>query len=98
MLWFNAAPSVCLLALLLLDALAIYVVFMAATAIALVVTVSNVEVQEARVSHAASVGSVVSMVRAAAVLIGVRDGVDMVRAIARWLVDLIQRPWGRSLR
>ena len=67
LLWFNAALSVSLLGLIVLDVLPIYVIFMVATAIALVVNFPKVEEQrEVLASHASSVVSVVSMVLAAA--------------------------------
>ena len=98
LLWFNAALSVSLLGLIVLDVLPIYVIFMVATAIALVVNFPKAEEQrEVLASHASSVVSVVSMVLAAAVFIGILDGTGMVQAIATWLVDLIPASMGSFL-
>ena len=90
LLWFNAALTVTLLTVLVLDVLPIPVLFMIASAIALAVNFPQVkQQQEAITRHASSIVSVVAMVFAAAVLTGVFQGTGMVEAMAQWLVDVI---------
>ncbi|WP_433798771.1 CitMHS family transporter [Actinomycetospora sp. CA-084318] len=93
--WFNAALTVAMLGLLILDVLPIAVLFMIGCGIALVVNFRTVEEQAAELkAHASSVVAVVSMVLAAAVLIGVLDGTGMVDAMARWMVSVIPASFG----
>jgi citrate-Mg2+:H+ or citrate-Ca2+:H+ symporter, CitMHS family len=88
--WFNAVLTVGLLAMLVIDLLPIPVLFMIATAIALTVNFPRVkEQQEAITRHASSIVSVVAMVFAAAVLIGVFQGTGMVEAMAQWLLHIV---------
>ncbi|NDZ92716.1 citrate:proton symporter [Streptomyces sp. SID6673] len=86
--WINAGLTVALLAVLGLDILAIPVLFMIATGIALAVNFPHVkDQQEAITRHSSSIVSVVAMVLAAAVLTGVFSGTGMVDAIAHWLAS-----------
>ena len=55
------------------------------------------EQQEAITRHASSIVSVVAMVFAAAVLIGVFQGTGMVDAMAHWLIDVIPSALGPHL-
>lgn len=98
LLWFNAALTLTLLVLIIIDVLPIFVIFMVATAVALLVNFPKVEDQrDVLASHASSVVSVVSMVLAAAVFIGILSGTGMVEAMAKWLVDLIPSAMGNYL-
>ncbi|MFC5063176.1 CitMHS family transporter [Actinomycetospora atypica] len=95
LLWFNAALTVGLLGMLILDLLPIALLFMIGAAIALVVNFRSVDEQaEELKAHAGSVVSVVSMVLAAAVLIGILDGTGMVDAMAQWMVSVIPASFG----
>lgn len=98
LLWFNALLTAALLVLLILDVLPIALLFMLGCAVALTVNFRTVAEQAEEIrSHAGSVVSVVSMVLAAAVLIGVLDGTGMVEAMAQWLVSIIPGSLGPSM-
>jgi hypothetical protein len=87
LIWFNFGLTVALLALLGLDVLSLALVFVGATAIALVVNFPKQEDQLTAIkSHATSIVSVVAMVFAAAVLVGVLSGTGMVTAMAHGIV------------
>ncbi|MYR07848.1 citrate:proton symporter [Gordonia sp. SID5947] len=86
--WVNAGLTVALLAVLGLDILAIPVLFMIASGLALAINFPHVkDQQEAITRHSSSIVSVVAMVLAAAVLTGVFSGTGMVDAIAHWLAS-----------
>jgi citrate-Mg2+:H+ or citrate-Ca2+:H+ symporter, CitMHS family len=96
--WFNAILTAALLVMLVLDLLPIPVLFMIATALALTLNFPRVkEQQEAITRHASSIVSVVAMVFAAAVLIGVFQGTGMVEAMAHWLLHIIPSGLGPHL-
>jgi citrate-Mg2+:H+ or citrate-Ca2+:H+ symporter, CitMHS family len=96
--WFNAFLTVALLVMLVVDVLPIPVLFMVATAVALTVNFPRVkQQQEAITRHASSIVSVVAMVFAAAVLIGVFQGTGMVEAMAGWLLHIIPPALGPHL-
>ncbi|WP_214365342.1 CitMHS family transporter [Pseudonocardia sp. H11422] len=95
LVWFNLALTVGLLTVLGLDILPLALVFMAATAIALVVNFPKQDAQVACIkSHASSIVSVVAMVFAAAVLVGVLSGTGMVAAMANGIVAAVPAPLG----
>ena len=84
--------------MLVIDVLPMLVLFMVAAAIALAVNFPHVkEQQEAITRHSSSIVSVVAMVFAAAVLIGVFQGTGMVEAMAHWLVHVIPSALGPHL-
>ncbi|WP_299574896.1 citrate:proton symporter [uncultured Williamsia sp.] len=90
LLWFNAALTIGLLAVLGMDVISIPVLFMIAAGIALVVNFPQVKDQSAAITrHSSSIVAVVSMVLAAAVLTGVFSGTGMVEAIADWLTSIL---------
>jgi CitMHS family citrate-Mg2+:H+ or citrate-Ca2+:H+ symporter len=97
LIWFNLGLTLALLTLLGLDVLPLALVFIAATAIALVVNFPKQEDQLAAIkSHASSIVSVVAMVFAAAVLVGVLSGTGMVTAMAEGIVAAVPPalgPW-----
>ena len=96
--WFNAVLTVGLLVMLVVDVLPMPVLFAVATAIALAVNFPHVkEQQEAITRHSSSIVSVVAMVFAAAVLIGVFQGTGMVEAMAHWLIAVIPSALGPHL-
>lgn len=86
--WFNAALTVALLVLLVLQTLPIPVLFLLGAATALTVNFPQMKDQKARIAaHAENVLNVSGMVFAAAVFTGVLTGTGMVEHMARWLVD-----------
>ncbi|MET7937945.1 citrate:proton symporter [Streptomyces sp. NPDC005322] len=86
--WFNAALTVVLLTLMIMETLPIPVLFLLGAAIALTVNFPHMADQKARVAaHAENVVNVSGMVFAAAVFTGVLTGTGMVEHMARWLVD-----------
>jgi citrate-Mg2+:H+ or citrate-Ca2+:H+ symporter, CitMHS family len=97
LIWFNLGLTIALLTLLGLDILPLALVFIAATAIALVVNFPKQDDQLAAIkSHATSIVSVVAMVFAAAVLVGVLSGTGMVTAMAEGIVAAVPPalgPW-----
>jgi len=98
LIWVNLALTVAVMVLLVLDLFPLAYVFMVGTAIALLVNFPRVKQQTAEiVAHAPSIVGVVSMVFAAAVLIGVLNGTGMVSAMADWLVDVIPDAMGPYL-
>jgi CitMHS family citrate-Mg2+:H+ or citrate-Ca2+:H+ symporter len=93
--WFNLVLTVAVMVVLVMDVLPLPYVFMAGSAVALVVNFPQVKDQaRALVSHAGSIVAVVSMVMAAAVLTGVLSGTGMVDAMAAWLVSVIPASMG----
>ncbi|MBC3193688.1 citrate:proton symporter [Pseudonocardia sp. C8] len=90
LIWFNLALTASLLVLLGMDVLPLSLLFVVATAIALVVNFPKPEDQvKAVTSHAASIVAVVAMVFAAAVLVGVLSGTGMVTAMANGIVAAV---------
>jgi citrate-Mg2+:H+ or citrate-Ca2+:H+ symporter, CitMHS family len=95
LIWFNLGLTATLLTLLGLDLLPLSLVFVAATAIALVVNFPNPDDQVTQIkAHASSIVSVVAMVFAAAVLVGVLSGSGMVTAMANGIVAAVPEPLG----
>ncbi len=86
--WFNAALTVALLTLLILQTLPIPVLFLLGAALALTVNFPQMKDQKARIAaHSENVLNVAGMVFAAAVFTGVLTGTGMVEHMARWLVS-----------
>jgi citrate-Mg2+:H+ or citrate-Ca2+:H+ symporter, CitMHS family len=95
LIWFNLGLTVALLTLLGLDVLPLALVFVGASAIALVVNFPNPDDQVTQVkAHASSIVPVVAMVFAAAVLVGVLSGSGMVTAMANGIVAAVPEPLG----
>jgi CitMHS family citrate-Mg2+:H+ or citrate-Ca2+:H+ symporter len=93
--WFNLVLTVAVMVLLVADVLPLAYVFMAGSAIAIIVNFPRVPDQAARiVAHAPSIVGVVSMVLAAGVLIGVLEGTGMVDAMAAWVAGSIPAELG----
>ena len=97
LIWFNLALTVALLVMLGMDIFPLPLLFMIAAAIALVVNFPNHHDQSERIkAHASSIVAVVSMVFAAAVLVGVLEGTGMVTAMADAIVNVVPPvlgPW-----
>ncbi|QKV95804.1 citrate:proton symporter [Streptomyces sp. NA02950] len=86
--WFNAALTLGLLTMMVMETMPIPVLFLLGAAIALTVNFPHMDDQKARVAaHAENVVNVSGMVFAAAVFTGVLTGTGMVEHMARWLVD-----------
>ncbi|MBL1099770.1 CitMHS family transporter [Streptomyces coffeae] len=86
--WFNAALTLGLLTMMVMETMPIPVLFLLGAAIALTVNFPHMNDQKARVAaHAENVVNVSGMVFAAAVFTGVLTGTGMVDHMARWLVD-----------
>ncbi|MFG2495183.1 CitMHS family transporter [Streptomyces caniferus] len=86
--WFNAALTLALLTLLILQVMPIPVLFLLGAALALTVNFPHMKDQKARVAaHAENVLNVSGMVFAAAVFTGALTGTGMVEHMARWLVS-----------
>lgn len=95
LIWFNLGLTLALLVMLGLDMLPLALVFMVAAAVALVVNFPNHKDQAERITaHATSIVSVVAMVFAAAVLVGVLSGTGMVTAMANAIVSAVPEPLG----
>jgi citrate-Mg2+:H+ or citrate-Ca2+:H+ symporter, CitMHS family len=97
LIWFNAALTVALLVMLGMDIFPLGLLFMIAAAIGLVVNFPNPHDQSERIkAHASSIVAVVSMVFAAAVLVGILEGTGMVTAMADAIVAVVPSglgPW-----
>lgn len=97
LIWFNLTLTVALLVMLGMDILPLPLLFMGAAAIAILVNFPDHLDQSERIkAHGASIVSVVAMVFAAAVLVGVLEGTGMVSAMARAIVDVVppgMGPW-----
>jgi CitMHS family citrate-Mg2+:H+ or citrate-Ca2+:H+ symporter len=97
LIWFNAALTIVLLVMLGMDIFPLGLLFMIAAAIGLVVNFPNPHDQSERIkAHASSIVAVVSMVFAAAVLVGILDGTGMVTAMADAIVAVVPSglgPW-----
>lgn len=93
--WFNAALTVALLTLLILQTLPIPVLFLIGAALALTVNFPQMNLQRERIAaHAENVLNVAGMVFAAAVFTGVLTGTGMVEHMARWLVGNVPDAMG----
>ena len=83
LLWFNLALTVLLMALLIHGAIPLQVLFMVASAIALMVNYPSMQDQKERIaSHAGNIVPVVSLIFAAGIFVGILSGTKMVDAIA----------------
>ncbi|MEU5724212.1 citrate:proton symporter [Micromonospora sp. NPDC047738] len=96
--WFNAALTVALLTLLIMQVMPIPVLFMLGAAIALTVNFRHVREQKERIAaHADNVLNVSGMVFAAAVFTGVLAGTGMVEQMARTLIAAIPDALGSHM-
>ncbi|AGF73593.1 CitMHS family transporter [Corynebacterium halotolerans] len=98
LIWFNLILTIAVMVLLVLNIFPLAFVFMVGTGLALVVNFPQIKAQTSEiVSHAPSIVSVVSMVLAAGVLVGVLDGTGMVTAMADWITTVIPNSMGPYL-
>jgi CitMHS family citrate-Mg2+:H+ or citrate-Ca2+:H+ symporter len=91
LIWFNLVLTVVLLVLLVMNVLPLALLFMGASAIAILVNFpTSVADQSERIKvNGPAIVSVVALVFAAAVLVGVLDGTGMDAAMANAIVDLV---------
>ncbi|PLP96266.1 CitMHS family transporter [Cupriavidus pauculus] len=83
LLWFNFTLTVVLMALLIHGAIPLQVLFMVASAIALMVNYPSMKDQKDRIAaHAENIVPVVSLIFAAGIFVGILSGTKMVDAIA----------------
>lgn len=88
--WFNWALTILLLAVLILDVLPLGYVFMLGAAVAFVVNYpSHKGQQDALARHAPAILSVVTLLFAASVFIGILDGTGMSTAMSEGIVHAI---------
>lgn len=98
LIWFNAILTLIVMVLLVTDIFPLAYVFMVGAAVALMVNFPQMRGQASEiVAHAPSIVGVVSMVLAAAVLVGVLNGTGMVEAMASWITSIIPDSMGPYL-
>ncbi len=90
LLWFNFLLTASLMVLLILGLLPLGILFMLAFAIAIMVNYPTLEEQRERLAaHAGNALSVVSLIFAAGIFVGVLSGTKMVDAMATSVIHLI---------
>ncbi|MDR3003696.1 MAG: citrate:proton symporter [Acidovorax sp.] len=90
LLWINALLTLGLMVLLVLDIFPLQVLFMVASAIALMLNYPKLEQQKERIeAHAANIVPVVSLIFAAGVFVGILSGTKMVDAIANSVIAMV---------
>ena len=90
LLWVNAALTVGLMVLLILDVFPLQVLFMVASAIALMINYPKLQQQKERLeSHAVNIVPVVSLIFAAGIFVGILSGTKMVDAIANSVIAMV---------
>lgn len=97
-IWINLALTAALLTGLVLGVLPLPVLFMIATAVALLVNYPSVAMQKTRIAaHAPNILAVVSVIFAAGVFTGILNGAGMTDAMARSVVGAIPPELGRYM-
>lgn len=90
LLWFNCLLTIGLMVLLILGTLPLPVLFITASAIALMVNYPTLHEQKERIgAHAANVVPVVSLIFAAGIFVGILSGTKMVDAIANSVIGAV---------
>jgi len=93
LLWVNFLLTVGLMTLLILGTLPLQVLFMTASAIALMINYPSLQDQKERISaHAANIVPVMSLIFAAGIFVGILSGTKMVDAIAASVISAVP-PW-----
>lgn len=88
LIWVNFALTVALMVLLVLGTFPLQVLFMVASAIALMINYPRLEQQKDRLeSHAANIVPVVALIFAAGIFVGILSGTKMVDAIAASVIS-----------
>ena len=90
LLWVNAALTIGLMVVLIMDVFPLQVLFMAATAIALMINYPRLQQQKERLeTHAVNIVPVVSLIFAAGIFVGILSGTKMVDAIANSVIAMV---------
>jgi len=98
LLWFNVALTAGLMVALILGVLPLSILFMIASALALIVNYPKIEEQKDRLAaNAGNVLAVVAVIFAAGVFTGVLSGTKMIDAMAMSVVDVIPAALGPYL-
>ncbi len=93
LLWVNFLLTVGLMVLLILGTFPLQVLFMVASAIALIINYPSLKDQKERISaHAENIVPVVSLIFAAGIFVGILSGTKMVDAIAASVISMVP-PW-----
>ncbi|MGO4328560.1 CitMHS family transporter [Cupriavidus sp. 2TAF22] len=93
LLWVNLLLTVVLMVLLILGTLPLQVLFMVASAIAIMINYPNLAEQKERIStHAGNIVPVVALIFAAGIFVGILSGTKMVDAIAASVIAAVP-PW-----
>lgn len=96
--WINAALTTGLLALLIIGAIPLPVLFMCGFAIAATINYARYEDLRARLAaHAPNVLAVVSLIFAAGIFTGILSGTGMVQAMSQTLIDVVPESMGPQL-
>ncbi|MGE8319030.1 MAG: CitMHS family transporter [Comamonas sp.] len=90
LLWVNALLTLGLMVVLVMDVFPLQVLFMVASAIALMINYPSPQQQKARLeAHAANIVPVVSLIFAAGIFVGILSGTKMVDAIANSVISMV---------
>ncbi len=90
LLWVNALLTLGLMVVLIMDKLPLQVLFMVASAIALMINYPSLQQQKERLeTHAANIVPVVSLIFAAGIFVGILSGTKMVDAIANSVISMV---------
>ncbi|MEU6678845.1 citrate:proton symporter [Streptomyces sp. NPDC046853] len=94
-MWFNAALTVLLLALLILEVADLVVLFMVAFVIALLVNIRRIDAQQDLIKRqAAHAVPVMMLVLAAGVFTGIMTDAGMIKAMADAALSVVPETWG----
>lgn len=96
--WFNVALTVALMVALMLGVLPLSILFMLASAVALIVNYPGIEAQRARLAaNAGNILAVVAVIFAAGVFTGILSGTKMIEAMAQSVVAAVPPSLGPYL-
>lgn len=95
LLWVNALLTFGLMVLLILDVFPLQMLFLVASAIALLINYPHPAQQKERIeAHAANIVPVVSLIFAAGIFVGILSGTKMVDAIANSVIAMVPESMG----
>ncbi len=90
LLWVNAALTLGLMVLLVMDVFPLQALFMVASALALMINYPKLQQQKERLeAHAVNIVPVVSLIFAAGIFVGILSGTKMVDAIATSVIAMV---------
>ncbi|MFT3803791.1 MAG: CitMHS family transporter [Burkholderiaceae bacterium] len=90
LLWVNALLTIGLMVLLVMDVFPLQVLFMVASALALMINYPSLQQQKERLeTHAVNIVPVVSLIFAAGIFVGILSGTKMVDAIANSVIAMV---------